>query len=180
MKLRAYLDFICAAKTLEELWLEHVRQMGDYKFDKLLYGYTRQKTKTSLGDPEDFVILSNHCSEYVEGFVNSGLYFDAPMLHWALENDGPGSWTLVQDQISNGRRSESAQKVLEFNAKHVGKVTKVKMVVIEKSPIPIKNNIEPNALPEYIKTRPAIITKFEILLEKPTAGTICERRVNHE
>lgn len=118
MKLRAYLDFICAAKTLEELWLEHVRQMGDYKFDKLLYGYTRQKTKTSLGDPEDFVILSNHCSEYVEGYVNSGLYFDAPMLHWALENDGPGSWTLVQDQISNGGLSESAQKVLEFNAKH--------------------------------------------------------------
>ncbi|ATG39570.1 LuxR family transcriptional regulator [Phaeobacter piscinae] len=115
MKLRAYLNFLCGARTLEELWLEHVKQMKAYRFDRLIYGYTRHKTKTSLGDPEDFVILSNHCTEYVQGFVNSGLYFDAPMLQWALNNEGAGSWRMVQQQLEQQTLTPQAQKVIDFN-----------------------------------------------------------------
>ncbi|APG46989.1 LuxR family transcriptional regulator [Phaeobacter porticola] len=117
MKLRAYLHFLCSVRSLEELWLEHVKQMKTYRFDRLIYGYTRHKTKTSLGDPEDFVILSNHCADYVQGFVNSGLYFDAPMLKWALKNEGAGSWQMIQDQVERQSLSPQAQKVIDFNKK---------------------------------------------------------------
>ncbi|MFS4583350.1 LuxR family transcriptional regulator [Phaeobacter sp. C3_T13_0] len=117
MKLRAYIDFLCGAHTLEEIWLEHVKQMKAFRFDRLIYGYTRHKTKTSLGDPEDFVILSNHSSGYVKGFVNSGLYFDAPMLQWALENEGAGSWRMVHEQMANKTLPPQAQKVIDFNLK---------------------------------------------------------------
>ena len=59
-----------------------------------------------------------------------------------------------------------------------GNVIKVKSVVTPKSTIPTKNNIDPKALPEYIKIKPAMITKFDTLLDTPTAGTICERNLN--
>ena len=38
--------------------------------------------------------------------------------------------------------------------------------------------MDPKALPEYIKIKPAMITKFDTLLDTPTAGTICERNLN--
>ena len=60
MTLKEYLNFLSYTKTLEELWDAHCRQMEKYGFDRLLYGYTQYRTATSLGDAEDFVILTNH------------------------------------------------------------------------------------------------------------------------
>ncbi|WP_293576112.1 LuxR family transcriptional regulator [Phaeobacter sp.] len=117
MKPQAYLEFLCSVNSLEELWDEHVRQMHAYRFERLIYGYTRHKTATSLGDPEDFTILSNHCAEYIGGFVDAGLYFEAPMLQWALHNEGAGSWRLAQQMDGDGQLSENARKVRLFNQK---------------------------------------------------------------
>lgn len=117
MKTKDYLAFLCAAKSLEDLWHAHVRQMESFGFDRLIYGYTRCITETSLGDPDDFVILTNHNSEYMDGFLHSGLYFHAPMLRWALNNEGAGSWRIVQEQAANGELPDEAQKVFEFNRK---------------------------------------------------------------
>ncbi|MEY8841718.1 autoinducer binding domain-containing protein, partial [Cribrihabitans sp. XS_ASV171] len=80
MSLREYLHFLSYVTTLEELWDAHTRRMAELGFDRLLYGYTQYRTATSLGDPEDFVILTNHERTYVDGFVASGLYSHAPML----------------------------------------------------------------------------------------------------
>lgn len=118
MKLADYLEFVSYAKTLEELWAGHCGQMAEYGFDRLLYGYTQYRTATSLGDPEDFVILTNHNQDYVDGFLHSGLYFDAPMLHWALQNEGAGSWRMIGELMAqNCASSERARKVYEFNAR---------------------------------------------------------------
>lgn len=115
MNLSDYLHFVCGAKTLEELWHGHVDQMAKFEFDRLIYGYTRYKTETSLGDPEDFVILSNHSPEYLNGFLHRGLYSSAPMLRWALENEGAGSWHLIQKMIEDGKLGPEGEQVLEFN-----------------------------------------------------------------
>ena len=117
MKVTDYLNFVCGAQSLEELWYGHVKQMANFGFDRLIYGYTRYKTETSLGDPDDFVILSNHESEYLNGFLHKGLYFHAPMLRWALENEGAGSWRIVQEMIASNSLSPQARKVHEFNQK---------------------------------------------------------------
>ena len=53
---------------------------GEYGFDRLIYGFTRYRTSTSLGDPEDFVILTNHSREYTDEFLGKGLYYHAPMV----------------------------------------------------------------------------------------------------
>ncbi|EEE37554.1 autoinducer-binding transcriptional regulator, LuxR family [Rhodobacteraceae bacterium KLH11] len=115
MTLNEYLNFLSYTKTLEELWDAHCRQMAKFGFDRLLYGYTQYRTATSLGDPEDFVILSNHCKDYLDGFLRSGLYFHAPMLKWALDNEGAASWSMIHDMMSSGVMSPEERKVYEFN-----------------------------------------------------------------
>jgi len=115
MKLTEYLHFVADCRSLEELWVGHMTQMTQYGLERLIYGYTRYKTETSFGDPEDFVILSNHSSEYLNGFLHTGLYFHAPMTHWALENEGACSWRQVHKMMANQELSAESQKVIEFN-----------------------------------------------------------------
>ncbi len=115
MNLKEYLNFLSYTKTLEELWDAHCRQMAQFGFDRLLYGYTQYRTATSLGDPEDFVILTNHCKDYLDGFLASGLYFHAPMLKWALNNEGAASWSMIQKMMSSGVLTADERKVFDFN-----------------------------------------------------------------
>jgi len=115
MKLTEYLHFIADCRSLEELWVGHVEQMAQYGLDRLIYGYTRYKTETSFGDPDDFVILSNHSNEYISGFMHTGLYFHAPMTRWALENEGACSWREVQKMMANQELSAEGRKVIDFN-----------------------------------------------------------------
>jgi DNA-binding CsgD family transcriptional regulator len=115
MTILDYLHFVSGAKSLEELWHTHVLKMADFGFDRLMYGYTRFKTETSLGDPDDFVIMTNHNPEYVNGFLNQGLYRHAPMVRWALENEGAGSWQMIQEMHDGGALSPQAKQVMDFN-----------------------------------------------------------------
>jgi LuxR family transcriptional regulator, quorum-sensing system regulator SdiA len=118
MQLRDYLNVIVNAQSLEELWPVHTAQMEKYGFDRLIYGFTRYRTETSLGDPDDFTILSNHSAEYIEGFLHKGLYFHAPMLNWALKNEGAGSWRQIYDQFDLGKLTPEQIKVVQFNLTH--------------------------------------------------------------
>ncbi|MGD9864334.1 MAG: autoinducer binding domain-containing protein, partial [Pseudodonghicola sp.] len=117
MTLRDYLHFITSSNSLEELWAAHTEQMGAYGFDRLIYGYTRYRTETSLGDPEDFVVLTNHDKTYVDGFLHRGLYFHAPMLRWALDNEGAGSWRRITQIRDSQAMTAEERKVYEFNQK---------------------------------------------------------------
>ena len=115
MELREYLHFVSNTQSLEELWPAHTEQMEKYGFDRLIYGFTRFRTETSLGDPEDFTILTNHSPEYVEGFLHKGLYSHAPMLRWALENEGAGSWRQIYEKFDLGSLTPQQIKVVQFN-----------------------------------------------------------------
>jgi len=117
MKLRKYLHFLTNTESLEELWPAHCEQMADFGFDRLFYGCTRFRTQTSLGDPDDFTILSNHPKEYVDGFLHEGRFFHAPMLHWALENEGAASWTMIRRMIDSETMTSDERRVFEFNQK---------------------------------------------------------------
>ncbi len=116
-ELHDYLHFLTTAGSLEELWPEHVSRMAAYGFDRLIYGNTVYRSGSSLGDPDDFVILSNHGKEYLDGFLHSGLYHHAPMTKWALENVGAASWRLIAETATCGQMTEEQRKVIEFNRK---------------------------------------------------------------
>ncbi len=83
-----HLERLTNARTVEELWDVHTRQMSTYGFDRLMYGFTRYRTSTGLGDPQDWVLLSTQSPEYMKNFIDEGLYYHAPMIRWALANDG--------------------------------------------------------------------------------------------
>lgn len=113
--LRQYLIDITNAPSIEEMWELHVRVMSEYGFDRLLYGFTNFKTEHSLGDPNDFLLLTNHSAEYMDGFIRQGVFSDGPMLHWALENDGAQSWTRVAEIAEAGQLSPAMERAINFN-----------------------------------------------------------------
>lgn len=117
MKLREYLHLLTSTESLEELWAYHCEQMNEYGFDRLFYGCTRFRTQTSLGDPDDFTILTNHSPEYVDGFLHSGLFFHAPMMHWALENEGAASWRMIGQMLTSETFTADERRAFEFNQK---------------------------------------------------------------
>lgn len=112
-----YLELITNAKSVEELWGFHTDQMASFGFDRLIYGFTRYKTTTSLGDPQDWVILTNQSSEYMEAFLEGGLVANAPMVRWALENDGACSWKFINDMRHSNVLTTEEREVLSFNEK---------------------------------------------------------------
>lgn len=117
MTLQEYLEAVTESQTIEGLWDMHQDRMAQYGFDRIMYGFTRYMTSSSLGDPQDLVILTNHAPEYVNEFIENGLYFHAPMVHWARNNDGAASWDVIRQMESTGTLTASECKVLEFNQK---------------------------------------------------------------
>ncbi|MFP4240032.1 MAG: autoinducer binding domain-containing protein, partial [Rhodosalinus sp.] len=77
-RLRSYLNALTAAPSVEQLWSMHCARMADYGFDRLFYGFTYFRSGDSLGDPADFILLTNHDRAYTDVFIGEGLYFDAP------------------------------------------------------------------------------------------------------
>jgi DNA-binding CsgD family transcriptional regulator len=115
-ELLQYLDALTNAPTMEELWRLHQDRMAGFGFDRLIYGFTRYRSGSSLGDPQDWVVLTNQPAHYMEPFINDGLYFHAPMLRWALENHGACSWSWIREHEATLTPSE--RKVAEFNMRH--------------------------------------------------------------
>ena len=118
MNLKDYLTEIARCPSLEELWELHTEKMAEFGFDRLIYGFTRYLTEHSMGDPEDFVLLTNHSSAYTETFLGKKLYLHAPMVRWALENDGPCSWQVIHENLDQEPLTHQERSVLAFNRKH--------------------------------------------------------------
>jgi LuxR family transcriptional regulator len=112
-----HLARVNSATTVEGLWRLHLDAMASFGFDRLLYGYTRYRSGRSLGDPQDWVVLTNLPAAYMRPYVEEGLYANGPMVRWALENDGACSWSWMQDMAAKGGFSPGELKALEFNRK---------------------------------------------------------------
>ncbi|MGY9031133.1 MAG: LuxR family transcriptional regulator [Rhodobacterales bacterium] len=113
----AHLAALTSAATVEELWKLHTDHMATFGFDRLIYGYNRHKTTTSLGDPQDWVLLTNHDPAYIKMFLGEGMLQNAPMLKWALANDGACSWRWPHDMELSENLSAREQQVVDFNRK---------------------------------------------------------------
>lgn len=109
------------AKTVEDLWDVHMGHMAGYGFKRLIYAFTRYHTSSSsvaVGDPQDFVLLTNLSSSYVDKFVEDGHYFHGPMLQWALKNDGACSWRWMKEMLVSDLVSQKELDVIKFNRSH--------------------------------------------------------------
>ena len=116
--LRSYLEALTSAPSAEALWELHCAKMAEYGFDRILYGFSHFMSENSMGDPEDFVLLTNHKPEYMKQFIDAGLYRDAPMVRWALNNVGACSWRYLREELARGALSEREKTIVEMNSKH--------------------------------------------------------------
>ena len=89
--------------------------MAEYGFDRLIYGFTHYRSGVSLGDPEDFVILTNHDQDYMNVFIGEQHYLNAPMVNWALNNEGAGSWSVLGEMRKSATLTPHALRVLAFH-----------------------------------------------------------------
>lgn len=111
------LEKLTNAASVEELWKLHTDYMGTYGFDRIMYGFSRYLTTNSLGDPQDWVLLSTQTPEYMRVFFDEGLYYHAPMIKWALANEGACSWRWMMDMNRTDNLTPSEKRVMEFNRK---------------------------------------------------------------
>lgn len=116
--LRTYLEELVESPTAEDLWDKHCARMAQFGFDRILYGFSHFVSAGSYGDPQDFVLLTNHRPEYMEHFIGDELYRDAPMTRWAAQNEGACSWRYLIEQLGAGTLTAREKAVLEFNRTH--------------------------------------------------------------
>jgi len=91
-----HLDALTNAATVETLWELHCAHMASFGFDRIIYGFTRYRSAQSLGDPQDWVLLTNHGDAYMSQFMSHGHIYKAPMVRWALSNTGACSWNWIK------------------------------------------------------------------------------------
>lgn len=111
----AHIEALTDAPNVETLWQEYSAIVASYGFPKLFYGFTRFRTETSLGDPQDWVVLSNQSAAYLKVFIDEGQYFNAPMLKWARANVGICSWRWIDEMARAGNLTDAELKLLEYN-----------------------------------------------------------------
>ncbi len=111
-----HLNALLATNDMEEAWNLHTIKMNEYGFDRLIYGYTRFRTGTTLGDLQDALILTNHDPDYVDVFIGEGMYFKGPMVAWAAENVGACSWSMIHQMMQSG---EIGPEVMEAMAQNI-------------------------------------------------------------
>ena len=115
--MRSYLHFLSNCQSIETLWDAHMARMDEYGFDRLIYGFTRYRSSSSLGDPEDFILLTNHDKAYTDVFLGEQHYAQAPMVNWALNNEVVCSWGILAQMQSTQTLTDAERRVLAFNYK---------------------------------------------------------------
>ncbi len=113
-----YVETVMNQNSLEALWEMHCAKMATYGFDKIIYGYTNYRSGMSLGDVEDFFILSNHERAYLDKYIGEGLYFDGPMMKWSLNNSGAKSWSVIHNAHAAGDLTDKQKAVFEVNQQY--------------------------------------------------------------
>mgnify|MGYP001577429088 FL=1 len=109
---------ISKARAIEDVWTIYTKIMDNYGFDRIIYGRTLYRSGTNLGDPSEFLVLSNHDPSYIEAFVTQERYIDSPMFHWSFDNEGCASWSMVQEMAAKGELTAKELEVVVMNQEY--------------------------------------------------------------
>jgi LuxR family transcriptional regulator len=100
-----HLQRIANAPTPEEIWALLLAAMADYGFDRVNYGFTRQKRENSVGDIQDALFLSNHDRTVTKEYFDAGFFMKTPMFRWVMTHTGACSWRWAESERAAGRLS---------------------------------------------------------------------------
>jgi LuxR family transcriptional regulator len=115
MDLTSTLLKVSNATTVEELWAIYTDTMRAHGFDRIIYGRTRFRNGYNLGDPSDYLVLSNQDPAYLEYFVDQKRFADSPMFRWSFDHVGCASWSLAAERAARGELTAKEIEVVEGN-----------------------------------------------------------------
>ena len=104
------------ARAVEPAWAILTTELEKFGFDRLIYGFTRFRTRHGLGNQDDMLVLNNHDEDYIQGFFDEDRFSIAPMTQWAAANEGAMSWAYI-DRVKD-RLTPAQLEIIEFNRKH--------------------------------------------------------------
>lgn len=113
-----FLHDLTKVNSLEEVWKQLQVQLAKFGFDRLFYAATRVRTDHSAGDVRDAFILTNYPESFTVPYLDGGLFRNAPMVRWAMENVGSISWGVFADAAKRGELSAETMEVVLFNLRH--------------------------------------------------------------
>jgi len=113
-RLLPYLAMDC----VDALWAHHTGVMAEFGFDRLFYAFNAFRGAGLYDNPEDALLLTNMPTEYVEAYVDGGMFRDGVMLRWAVKNIGAASWRDVYQDMLQEPLSKGQQAMQELNARH--------------------------------------------------------------
>ena len=113
-RLRPYLDMT----TVEDLWAHHTAVMAEYGFDRIFYAFNAFRGAGLYDNPEDALLLTTMPTDYVEAYVNGGMFRDGVMMRWAIKNTGSASWQRVYTEMSQEPLTKGERAMRELNERH--------------------------------------------------------------
>ncbi|WP_417807747.1 helix-turn-helix transcriptional regulator [Thioclava sp.] len=114
----AFCEAVLNSRDIKEIWDLHCREMARYGFDRLIYAFSSFRTTNNFGDLDDALILSNHSKAYLDDFLHSGKFRDAPMVNWAVDNDGAKSWRWAGERAQRTELTAAEIEVINVNNRH--------------------------------------------------------------
>ena len=113
-QIRAYLRMT----SVEDLWAHHSGIMADFGFDRLFYAYNAFRGAGLYDNLDDALLLTNMPTDYIDAYVNGGMYRDGFMFRWAINNTGTASWHQVYDMMRDRPLSEGEIAMRALNERH--------------------------------------------------------------
>ena len=113
-RLRPYLSM----KSVDDLWAHHTAVMADFGFDRLFYAFNAFRGAGLYDNPEDALLLTNMSADYVEAYVNGGMFRDGVMMRWAVSHTGSASWRDVYETMQSGPLTKGEQAMRDLNSHH--------------------------------------------------------------
>lgn len=93
------MNSILQSTSVAELWQHFLSIQAGYGFDRLFFVSTLFGAISHWGDKDDWLLLTNHHKEIVEGFIEQTLYQDAAKVHFPPDGTpGAYSWRQTQQQ----------------------------------------------------------------------------------
>jgi LuxR family transcriptional regulator, quorum-sensing system regulator SdiA len=113
-RLRPYLSMT----SVEELWAHHGEVMAGYGFDRLFYAFNAFRGAGLYDNPEDALLLTNMPADYIDAYVDGGMFRDGVMMRWAIRNTGAASWERVYAEMADQPLTDGERALRALNERH--------------------------------------------------------------
>jgi len=110
-RLRPYLRMT----SVEDLWTHHTSVLASYGFDRVFYGFNAFRGAGLYDNPEDALLLTNMPTDYVEAYVDGGMFRNGVMMRWAISHTGAASWRDVYTAMAHETPSQGELTMRALN-----------------------------------------------------------------